>query len=346
MRIRAAAALFGWISFLAGSSAGLVGVGGPLPRPPLLHPASLGSWLRRLAEPGLSPTVQVGFGMLRLAALALCCYLIAVTLASLVSHLLGWPRAARLADRAVPSFLQAVVRGGLGIALSGAGLPTAAGLTGAVPVSAISPAQHALPGHGADDPGPAVGSARRAGQPAPPGGGPPAGSGPVLEWVGPASRSLGSRPSAPPATTAGPPATLTPTTVPPTTVLPTTTPTWTGPTSARPEVPATAAPSTTAAGPAAGPPGSAAAMQPSSPQAAPALSRSTPSTWTVRPGDSFWSIADVVLQQAWGRPPTDAEIGPYWLELITANRARLLHPGIPDLIYTGQVFTVPPPPAG
>jgi nucleoid-associated protein YgaU len=69
-----------------------------------------------------------------------------------------------------------------------------------------------------------------------------------------------------------------------------------------------------------------------------------PATWTVQPGESFWSIAAAVLQEAWGRAPTDAEIGPYWLSLIAANRQALLHPDLPDLIYAGQVFVVPHPP--
>ena len=37
-----------------------------------------------------------------------------------------------------------------------------------------------------------------------------------------------------------------------------------------------------------------------------------PARWTVEPGDCFWTIAEEVLQQAWGRAPTDAEIVPYW----------------------------------
>ena len=68
--------------------------------------------------------------------------------------------------------------------------------------------------------------------------------------------------------------------------------------------------------------------------------------WTVRPGECFWSIAEDVLQRAWNRPPTDAEIVPYWRALIEANRARLGDPGNPDLIFPAQLFTVPAPPPG
>ena len=68
-------------------------------------------------------------------------------------------------------------------------------------------------------------------------------------------------------------------------------------------------------------------------------------SYTVVPGDCFWTIADDLLQRAWGRSPSDAEIVPYWLRLIEANRAELADPGNADLIYPGQVFAVPPPTA-
>lgn len=66
-------------------------------------------------------------------------------------------------------------------------------------------------------------------------------------------------------------------------------------------------------------------------------------TWTVRPGECFWSIAADVLAQAWGRAPTDAEIVPYWRGLIEENRGRLADRANPSLIFPGQVFTVPTP---
>ena len=69
-----------------------------------------------------------------------------------------------------------------------------------------------------------------------------------------------------------------------------------------------------------------------------------PATWTVEPGDSFWRIANRTLADAWGRPPTDAEIDPYWRALIAANRAKLADPANPDLLYAGQVMTLPAPP--
>jgi nucleoid-associated protein YgaU len=81
---------------------------------------------------------------------------------------------------------------------------------------------------------------------------------------------------------------------------------------------------------------------------APAPPPGTPSpgrTWTVAPGECFWTIAADVLERAWGRPAIDAEIVPYWQRLIEANRSELADPGNADLIFPDQVFTLPAPPA-
>lgn len=67
-------------------------------------------------------------------------------------------------------------------------------------------------------------------------------------------------------------------------------------------------------------------------------------TWVVAPGDHLWRIARTSLERAWRRPPTDAEIVPYWRALIALNRDRLAIPDEPDLVYPGQVFRLPPPP--
>ncbi len=67
-------------------------------------------------------------------------------------------------------------------------------------------------------------------------------------------------------------------------------------------------------------------------------------TWTVHPGDHFWSVATRVLNEAWRRPPTDAEVLPYWHLLVEHNRSRLVDPANADLVYAGQVFELPPPP--
>lgn len=70
-----------------------------------------------------------------------------------------------------------------------------------------------------------------------------------------------------------------------------------------------------------------------------------PDGWTVRPGDSFWSVAATTLGRSWGRSPTEAEVTAYWDRLVEANRARLADPANPDLVFPGQSFTLPDPPS-
>lgn len=67
-------------------------------------------------------------------------------------------------------------------------------------------------------------------------------------------------------------------------------------------------------------------------------------TWTVKSGDHFWSIAERVVAERWGRRPTTAETDGYWRALVAANRTRLADRENPDLLFPGQVLTLPPPP--
>jgi hypothetical protein len=90
------------------------------------------------------------------------------------------------------------------------------------------------------------------------------------------------------------------------------------------------------------PAGEAQAAPPVVPTTGPPPVVAAPDRWTVQPGQCLWTIAEAVLRGAWGRPPTDAEIVPYWHRLIDANRHVLAHAGDPDLIFPGQVFEVPP----
>jgi len=76
---------------------------------------------------------------------------------------------------------------------------------------------------------------------------------------------------------------------------------------------------------------------------APAPPAPGPIERTVVAGDSFWRIAEAVVGARLGRPPSDAEVAPYWVDLIDANRDRLVHPGDPDLLLPGQVLRLPPP---
>ncbi len=63
--------------------------------------------------------------------------------------------------------------------------------------------------------------------------------------------------------------------------------------------------------------------------------------YVVRSGDSLWRIAEQQLAGALERAPEDAEIVPYWRELIEHNRARLPDPEDPDLILPGQRLELP-----
>ena len=89
-----------------------------------------------------------------------------------------------------------------------------------------------------------------------------------------------------------------------------------------------------------GPPATAAAPAPApEPATGP-----RPRSWTVRPGEHFWAVAERALADAWARAPSDGEVAPYWRALVQANRHRLRDPRNPDLVFTGQVLDVPPPP--
>jgi len=60
----------------------------------------------------------------------------------------------------------------------------------------------------------------------------------------------------------------------------------------------------------------------------------------VEPGDHLWKISASHLEGILDRPAEPAEIDPYWRVVIETNRA-LLTSGDPDLIYPGEVITLP-----
>ncbi len=66
-------------------------------------------------------------------------------------------------------------------------------------------------------------------------------------------------------------------------------------------------------------------------------------TWTVAPGEHFWSKAEQVLAERLVTEPGEREVAAYWATLVAANRDRLVDPGNPDLILPGQELVVPPP---
>lgn len=81
------------------------------------------------------------------------------------------------------------------------------------------------------------------------------------------------------------------------------------------------------------------------PDAAPAPSSADTATWEIQAGDHLWSVAERVMANAFGRDVSDAEVAPYFHELVAANTDRLADPGNPDLVFPGQQMVLPPPPA-
>lgn len=66
-------------------------------------------------------------------------------------------------------------------------------------------------------------------------------------------------------------------------------------------------------------------------------------TWTVTPGDTFWSIAEEALTDRRGSVPPQHETVRYWRQLMATNQPRLAAPGNPDLLLPGQSLVLPPP---
>ena len=58
----------------------------------------------------------------------------------------------------------------------------------------------------------------------------------------------------------------------------------------------------------------------------------------VAAGDHLWAIAERELTTRLGRAPADAEVVPFWTELIELNRDRVVDP---DLIFVDQVLRLP-----
>jgi hypothetical protein len=80
------------------------------------------------------------------------------------------------------------------------------------------------------------------------------------------------------------------------------------------------------------------------PPASPTPLVAEPLRWTIGAGDHLWRVAEESLTLAWGRRPTDLETDRYWRSLIAKNRAQLVDPRNPDLVFVGQVLDLPPIP--
>jgi nucleoid-associated protein YgaU len=84
---------------------------------------------------------------------------------------------------------------------------------------------------------------------------------------------------------------------------------------------------------------------PSASDPAPKAVTPAPSSHVIDRGEHLWAVAESTLASAWGAPPTDREIDPFWRELVRRNRSRLPDPMNPDLVHPGLEIEVPPVPA-
>ncbi len=220
-RRRSAAALAGWSVLLVTAVVALHGVGGALAPPPLHHPQLISAWLSQ-RQPA-----QAAFALLRLAALAVGWYLLAVTAAGTASGVLRLVTLVRVVDVVTVPAVRRLVGSAMGLSMTATVVAGPAAVAGAVEAGGSPPVE-------------------------------------VMRRLPDQAEPAPSPPPPPPAP-----------------------------------------------------------------------------TWTVAPGDSFWSVAERLVAQASKRAPSDAEIAPYWRQLVEHNRSRLRDPANADLLFPGQVLVVP-----
>ncbi|MGH8884814.1 MAG: hypothetical protein ACRDYX_06510 [Egibacteraceae bacterium] len=335
--------LLAWVAAL-GAAIGLLllmGRGG-LSTPSVLAPSAWPAWAA-----GRDP-LEVAFAVLRLVGLAAAWYLLGATTIGVLARLLRWGRLIDAADILTVPSVRRLLQTALGLGLATAAVTGTTMGHGVAPDSpgAVVAVQDAVAIIPISTPGPV--------SPATSTQLPPAVAAQALQPVstlvppsvsGQALPSL-SVPASPAVSTQAPPAVSGE-------VLPSlsvpASPAVSG--QAPPPLSATAAPAAPAVPAVAAPAVPAVAAPAPQPVSAPAVSaaeRPAPApqergTYVVRHGDHLWGIAEETLEKAWGYPPTDEQIVPYWQQLIEINRAVLVDPGNPDLILPGQTFTVPPP---
>lgn len=299
----------------------LLGAGGArLAAPPWNRPGTWAGW----AE-ARSP-IDVTFTSLRLLALAAVVYLLVITAMGLTCRLIGRDSWIQATDRASLGLVRRLLDGAVGIgftasALGLAAVPTVVHLASAsAQVQVAAPASEATmsaaPRYGstatmlamAAGPVPA-GTATMSANVSPPLEPPPFSMGTATMTAPPVDREVvasGTEPSGTATMTAGGPVAV---------ADPPSTATMTAPPAGGPDTTTAPAP-VAAAAPTAG------------------------GTWTVAAGDHLWSIAERTITTE-GSAPTQDEISAYWLEVIAANHEALVDPGCPDLIFIGQVITLP-----
>jgi hypothetical protein len=308
---------------------------GALVGPPLLHLDRIAAWWQ-----ARGPMVAT-FAVARELLYWVGCYLSGLWTAAVVARSIhSKPLAAALSLCRLPG-ARAVLKAAFGASALGVGLVTTAGPSFAT--GGVSPS-----GPTATSSGPA----------------------PVLRYLGPASpdlapvagRTAGAAPVGAPGAAPKPSAVGakqsagTPISVSP--ASPATTPPHAPATS-----PATTPPHAPAANPATTPPHAPAAGPTAPARPRPAVRAGTPTPepsslavrptphpqaageWVVRPGDDLWSIAATTLTRAWGRPPTESELARFWWQVVQTNRPHLPNPGDPNLLFPGDMVTVPAPPS-
>jgi nucleoid-associated protein YgaU len=254
--LRRAVPLVGWVLLLATVLAGMTAAGsGALAGPDLGDPASWGDWAQARTSP------EAAVAVLRLVAIALCWYLLAVTLLAAVTSLGRAGRLVSAVDVVTLPFVRRVVQAGLGVGVAGAAVAAVGAGTAPEPPVRPTAADVAL-----------LVTA--------PGGGP---SMVRVDDVAPADDDALDLDDAPPVM-----------------------------------------------------------QRLAEVEEAPA---GDDQTWTVTAGDHLWSIAEETLARAWRRPVSDAEVTPFWQQVVELNRDRLADPANPDLVFPGQVLAVPRPPS-
>lgn len=127
-RARPALALAAWVVLLAAGIVTLHRVGGPLAPPPVSAPDQLGQWLAQ-RQPA-----EAAFAVVRLVALAMGWYLLAVTMAGTLARLAGVPVAVWAADCLSAPALRRLLNGALGMSMAAtvlAGSPALGAAAGA-----------------------------------------------------------------------------------------------------------------------------------------------------------------------------------------------------------------------
>ena len=300
--LRSTARLGLWTTALVAALRLLAATGGGSLSIPVSSPRHLPAWVAETAPPDMA------IALLRLGALALAGYLLAVTVLAVVARRLRLDGLAVAVERISPGVVRRLVSGGSGIGLA---LGAVAGVVPGLEQRPRPTAPTAAAAAPSADKASAIMTRL------------PAGSATMTR--------LATGPGTPP-NRGSAEATMTRIgDVPP----PTATMTRVG--ADTPSRPPAVGGAPAAHDPASPTPATPAAVRPP-----PDLPLVDPSRWVVEPGDSLWSIADEVVRRADGSSPGERAVARYWHRLIGANRQDLVDPANPDLLVPGQRLVVPP----